>query len=67
MPPSPLPPPPPQSQEISDFSITQSPCQLLIYSWKPRVDGMCVEGGEGRDTYKGCKQLVNPTLHNPVK
>lgn len=46
MPPSPL--PPPQSQEISDFSITQSPCQLLIYSWKPRVNGMCVEGGEGR-------------------
>ena len=52
MPPSP-PRPPPQSQEIGDFSITQSPFQLLIYSWKPRVNGICVEGGEGRGTYTG--------------
>ena len=53
MPPSPLPPPPPQSQEISDFAITQSPCQLLFYSWKPRVNGVGVEGGEGSGTYAG--------------
>lgn len=45
--------PPPQSQEISDFSITQSPCQLLFYSCKPRVNGMCVEGGKGRGIYTG--------------
>lgn len=61
-------PPAPQSQEISDFSITQSPCQLPFYSWKPRVNGMCVEGGKGRGIYTGANSTVSkPHPSQPSK
>ena len=66
MPPPPSPSPVTGNKRFLNNSITLSITYLLLEA-KGQWYVCRGRGGEGRGTYKGCKQLVNPTLYNPVK